>query len=111
MTETTQIRIELFELWLYRKTLRISYMSHTTIAGFAEDEKGKRTYAFYKGKKTQYLDHIISNQDYGLRQLIIESKINGKRTRKNVIRGLGTYELFRAVTNKIRWNCGNFTKI
>ncbi|CAG9838969.1 unnamed protein product [Diabrotica balteata] len=114
MTEAKQKRIQAFELWCYHKMLRISYMTHKTIAEVLRRmNKERELMLIIKERKTQYFGHIIRNQKYELLQLIIEGKVSSKREpgrrRNSWLKNLRQWtnmtfiELFRAATNKIKW--------
>lgn len=113
LTEETMRRINAFELWLYRRILRIPWVDHIT-----NDEVLRRmnttTEIMYlvKRRKLEYLGHVMRNEKYGLLQLIIQGKIDSKRGPgrrrtswlKNLRQWFGrsTTSLFRAAASKIK---------
>ena len=74
-------RLNAFEMWMYRRMLRISWTSRTTNC---EVLNRMKTRAHLTGtlriKKTSYLWHIMRHSEYEEIQLIIEGKIDGKRS-------------------------------
>lgn len=111
---TTMNRIEAFELWCYRRILKISWVSHTTnedVLRMMDTER--QLLDTIKRRKTEYFGHIIRGSKYQLLRLIIQGKVEGKRWigRKQLswlrnIRqwcGLSAEELFRAAANRERF--------
>lgn len=72
--------IEAFEMWIYRRLLRIPWTAKITneevLKRVDEDRELLRT---IKRRKTAYLGHVMRNKKYQLLQLIIEGKIEGRR--------------------------------
>lgn len=114
LTEATSKRLEAFEMWCYRRMLRISYIYHVTnntvMQRMNKDLEIMRT---VKTRKLSYLGHVMRNEKYHLIQLILQGKIEGKRTQgrrrtswlKNIRQwtGMTTVHLFRTAVNKIIW--------
>ena len=73
-------KLEAFEMWTYRRMLRISWVEHiTNIQVLDRMSKQKEILNNIKIRKLQYLGHISRNSKYQLLQLIIQGKIQGKR--------------------------------
>jgi len=113
LTEATTKKLTAFEMWLYRRILRISWMDHVT-----NDEvlrrmnKTTEIMTTVKARKLEYLGHIMRNeQRYGLLQRILQGKIPGRRgpgrRRISWLKNLRawfsmtTTGLFRAAVNKV----------
>jgi len=68
-------KLEAFEMWVYRRVLRIPWTARRT-----NDEvlriisKDRELLDTIKRRKTAYLDHVIRNEWYQFLQLIIEGK-------------------------------------
>ena len=106
-------RLEAFELWTYRRILRLSWKDKVT-----NDEvmrrmgKRKEILNTVKIRKLQYLGHVMRGEKYHLLQLVIQGKLQGKRRpgrrRISWIDNLKTWfncstiELFRAASSKAR---------
>lgn len=73
-------KIEAFEMWMYRRMLRVPWTDRVT-----NDEilrrigRDRELMLNVKKKKTSYFGHIMRNSKYQLLQLIVEGKIEGKR--------------------------------
>jgi len=99
-------KLEAFEMWVYRRALRIPWTARrTNDEVFNEDRELLDT---IKRRKTANLGHVIRNERYQFLQLIIE----GKRSRKKMswlrnVRqrtGLTTMqELMDTMCNKEEW--------
>lgn len=106
-------KLEAFELWLYRRILRISWKDKiTNVEVLRRMNKEQELMKTIKCRKLQYLGHIMRNRDrYNLLQEILQGKINSKRGpgRRRIswlanLRewfGKTSAELFRLATNKI----------
>jgi hypothetical protein len=107
-------RLEAFEMWCYRRVLRVSWVDRIT-----NDEilhrmgKEREIMVTVKKRKLEYLGHIMRNeQRYGLLQLILQGKICGSRgpgrRRISWLKNLRTWfngttgELFRAAASKVK---------
>lgn len=107
-------RLEAFELWLYRRMLRISWKDKiTNIEVLRRMNKETEIIKTVKSRKLQYLGHIMRNEKrYILLQQILQGKINSKRgpgrRRTSWLANLRQWydkssaELFRIATNKIK---------
>lgn len=104
-------RIEAFEMYLYRRILKISWIQRVTnVEILNRMNKQKELLLTIMERKTQYLGHIMRGSRYELLQLIIEGKIQGKRSvgrrqnswLKDLRRWFGctSIEIFRAAVSK-----------
>lgn len=107
-------RLEAFELWCYRRMLRISWVEHTSNNDvLAMMNTNRELVNTIKTRKTQYFGHIIRGPKYSLLRLIIQGKVEGTRWigRKKLswlrnIRqwtGLQPEHLFRAAADRDRF--------
>lgn len=113
LTEATTKKLEAFEMWLYRRMLKIPWTAHTTNKEVLERIKKKQEIVYtIKCRKLEYLGHVMRNQErYSLLQTIMQGKVKGKRgpgrRRISWLRNLRTWfgktstELFRAAANKV----------
>lgn len=106
-------KLEAFEMWTYRRMLRIPWTEHVTnVEVLRRMEKGVEILHEVKKRKLQYLGHIMRGQRYEILQLIIQGKIVGKRSvgrrRISWLRNLREWfnvtssNLFKAAASKIR---------
>lgn len=114
LTEATTKKLRAFELWLYRRMLRISWTQKITNAEVLNRmNKPAELVNIIKARKLQYLGHIMRNEHrYELLQLILQGKIDSRRGpgRRRIswlanLRswfGKSSAELFRIATNKVR---------
>lgn len=106
-------KLAAFELWCYRRILRISWterVSNIEVTRRVENEP--EILITIKKRKLEYLGHVMRGQKYALLQLIIQGRIRGKRSvgrrRLSWLRnlrewfGCSSAELFRAAVNKVR---------
>lgn len=114
LTDNTSKRLEAFELWCYRRMLRISYTHHVTNETVLRRmNKDKEILITVKKRKMAYFGHIMRGNKYEFLQLIMQGKINSKRGPgrrriswlKNIRQwtGLSSTDLFRRAVNKIIW--------
>jgi hypothetical protein len=82
LTELTCKKIEGFEMWLYRRILKISWTDRVTNQLVLERMgKQKELLTTIKTRKLEYFGHILrNNQRYNILQLILQGKIEGKRS-------------------------------
>ena len=74
-------RIDAFEMWAYRRMLRISYTEHRTNVSILKKLKiTTRLSTRINQSYLRYFGHI-SRRTNGLEKLVVEGKINGKRQR------------------------------
>jgi hypothetical protein len=113
LTETLTRKLEAFEMWVYRRILRISWTEHVTNTEVIQRiGKEKEIVNTIKQRKLEYLGHILRHDKYRLLQLIVQGKIDSKRgpgrRRHSWLQnlrkwfGLTSVELFRSAANKIR---------
>lgn len=114
LTVASMNRLEAFEMWCYRRILRISWVDRVTnVEVLRRMGKECEILMTVKTKKLEYLGHVMRNQErYGLLQLILQGKVNGKRgpgrRRISWLQNLRkwynttTTELFRAAINKVK---------
>lgn len=73
-------RVEAFEMWTYRRLLRVPWTDRVTNAEILRRvHKNRELLTTVKRRKTAYLGHILRHDEYQLLQLILEGKIDGKR--------------------------------
>uniref|UniRef100_A0A8D8UV31 Uncharacterized protein n=1 Tax=Cacopsylla melanoneura TaxID=428564 RepID=A0A8D8UV31_9HEMI len=113
MKDETEKKLEAFELWLYRRILKISWTQKITNTEVLRRMNTKpELLKIVKCRKLQYLGHIMRNSDrYYLLQQILQGKINSKRGpgRRRIswlanLRNwfnMSSAGLFRAATNKV----------
>ena len=80
ISKTLAGRMNAFEIWTYRKMLRLSYTKHKTIEEVLDMlsvEKLLLSNIFKR--KCQYLGYLIRQNE--LKRHLLEGKINGKRSR------------------------------
>lgn len=106
-------KLEAFEMWAYRRMLRISWTEHVTnVEVLRRMEKDVEIRHEVKKRKLQYLGHIMRGPRYEILQLIIQGRIVGKRSvgrrRMSWLRNLREWfnvtssDLFRAAASKVR---------
>ena len=80
LTKVTSDKVEAFEMWLYRRMLRISWKEHKTNGEVLHKMKTKRSLLnTIKKRKCEYFAHII--RENGVQRLLTEGRINGRRGR------------------------------
>lgn len=83
LKETTMTKIEDFEMWLFRRMLKIPWTEHMSIKLFLitlhKPREEKEILSIIKKRKPAYFGHILRNDKYHLLHLIIKGKIEGKR--------------------------------
>lgn len=114
LTEASMRKLEAFEMWCYRRILRISWVDRITNEEVLRRmDKEREVLNNIKKRKLEYLGHIMRNEHrYSLLQLILQGKVLGRRGpgRRRIswlhnLRkwfSLTTAGLFRAAANKIR---------
>ena len=82
LTASLSKRLEAFEMWLYRRILRVPWTAHATNGEILRKLKEeKEVLATVKTRKIQYLGHIMRNKNrYQFLQTILQGKIPGKRS-------------------------------
>lgn len=80
MKTNTINKLEAFEMWTYRRLLKISWTDRITNEEVLNMmQKERELLNIIKKRKTSYLGHIVRNEKYNILQLILEGKIEGKR--------------------------------
>lgn len=114
LTEATMKKLEAFEMWTYRRILRISWVDHVTnVEVLLRMNKTTEIVKTIKIRKLQYFGHIMRNeQRYGILQRILQGKVLGKRgpgrRRISWLKNLRSWfsmtttDLFRTAVNKVR---------
>ena len=113
LTETMCKRIEAFEMWAYRRMLRISWMDRVTNQAVMQRlNKEREVLNTIKRRKLEYFAHVIRNPKHDTLHVIIQGKIEGKRgpgRRKtswlpNLHQwyGVSTTTLFRSAVDKVK---------
>jgi len=108
----TEKRIEAFEMYIYRRMLRVSWIQRVTNNEILQRMgKQKELLNTIKERKMQYLGHVLRGERYKLLQIIIEGKVEGRRSvgrRQNSwLRDLRRWfdrsstEIFRAAASKV----------
>ena len=113
LTEATTKKLESFEMWTYRRILRISWMDKISNSSVLQ-QLNKETEIIFniKRRKLEYLGHIMRNETkYKLLKCILQGKVLGRRGvgrrriswLKNLRKwfSISTPELFKAAVNKI----------
>ena len=114
LTEASTKKLEAFEMWLYRRVLRIPWTDRVTNAEVLRRMgKEKEVMKTVKTRKLLYLGHVMRNESrYVLLQKILQGKVCGARgvgrRRISWLKNLRTWfnqsttQLFRAAVNKVR---------
>ena len=113
LTQALSNKIEAFEMWVYRRILRVSWterVTNMTILGSMN--KKMEVLNAIKRRKLEYLGHIMRNKKYNILQIIMQGKIEGSRRpgRRRTswlynLRqwfGKSTKSLFRAAVSRVR---------
>ena len=80
MTKSLTKKIEAFEMWIFRRMLKISYTEHKSNDAVLKLMKTeKQLINTIKQRKCRYFGHLIRRD--GLQRLLLEGRINGKRGR------------------------------
>ena len=81
LNATTVKKLESFEIWVYRRILKISWTEHVTNNEVMRRvNKELEIVETIKTRKLQYLGHFMRGDRYTMLQLIIQGKIQGKRS-------------------------------
>uniref|UniRef100_A0A8D8XQX4 Endonuclease-reverse transcriptase n=1 Tax=Cacopsylla melanoneura TaxID=428564 RepID=A0A8D8XQX4_9HEMI len=112
LTETLMKKLEAFEMWVYRRILRISWVDKVSNERVIQRmNKEKEIVNTIKTRKLQYLGHISRNPErYKIPLLLLKGKVEGRRGRgrkrtswlQNLRQWYGKNNsfLFMAATNK-----------
>ena len=80
LTEAMCKKLEAFEMWTYRRMLKISWTDRVrNVEVLARLSKDLEVLLTLKERKLEYFGHILRNEKYSLLKLIIEGKIEGRR--------------------------------
>ena len=113
LTKAMCSRLEAFEMWCYRRMLRISWVDRVrNTEVFARLQKQPEAMFTIKKRKLEYFGHVMKGGKYRLLQNIIQGKIQGRRGPgrrrtswlKNLREwyGVNSATLFRVAANKIK---------
>lgn len=112
LTERMAKRLEAFEMWVYRRMLKISWVQKVRNVTVLQrlNKKGTEVLNTIKRRKLEYFGHIMRNPKYELLQVITQGKIQGRRRPGRPMTSwlqnlrqwfqLSTGELFRAAASK-----------
>lgn len=113
LTEASSKKLEAFEMWLYRRMLRVPWTDKVSNQEILQRmRKDREVLNTVKRRKLQYLGHVMRNESrYQLLQCILQGKVDGKRgpgrRRISWLKNLRTWfnktttELFRLAVNKV----------
>ena len=107
-------KLEAFEMWCYRRILRISWKDRVTNPSVLQRlHKDRELLSVIKRRKLEYFGHIVRGPKYKLLQTILQGHVEGKRRvgRKNLSwlrnlkawSGLSGGELFRLASDRDRF--------
>ncbi|CAG9832062.1 unnamed protein product [Diabrotica balteata] len=113
MIATLMKKVEAFEMWAYRRILRISWTEHVTNEEVLRRIGKEREVGIsIKKRKLEYLGHVMRHNKYRVLQLIVQGKIDSRRgsgrRRHSWLQnlrqwfGLSSAELLRSAVNKVR---------
>ena len=81
-SKTIQNKIDAFQLWCYRRMLKIRYTDHVTSTRVKEIIGVERNWSEdLARRKLRYAGHIMRGSSGGLVQLVLEGYIEGKKGR------------------------------
>lgn len=73
-------KLEAFELWCYRRMLKIPWTAHVTNESVLKSlHKERELTNIIKSRKVEYFGHIMRGHKYHMLRLIMQGKIEGKR--------------------------------
>lgn len=80
LTKTLERRLAAFEMWIYRRMLRIPWTARMTNTEVL-DRMGTEMMVLHdlRRRKLEYFGHAIRNEKYRFLQLVMEGKIEGRR--------------------------------
>ncbi|KAL0860165.1 hypothetical protein ABMA27_010472 [Loxostege sticticalis] len=113
LTQHITKKLEAFEMWVYRRILKIPWSDRVTnIEVLNRLKKKTELINTIKRRKLSYFGHVMRNDKYRMLQLVIQGKIAGKRSvgrrrhswLKNLREwfGCSTTSLFRAAASKVK---------
>ena len=110
ITKVMKTRIEAFELWAYRRMLKISWTEKVTNKGVLSSMK-KRLFTIIQIRKLKYFGHV--NRHSSVHTTLLNGRVNGKRERgrpktfgtSNIKEWAGKsyIEAFRLTSNRYGW--------
>ena len=115
LTAESRRKINAFEMWCWRRMLRISYLEHrTNNSVITEVSPSLSLLQRIAQQSLRYFGHICRRTNDNLEKLIMQGKINGKRSRgrprarySETIRLLGGFgsmrEATRATSDRASW--------
>lgn len=114
LTEASMKRIGAFEMWCYKKMLKIKWTEHmSNVEVLSRMNKEREVINTVKSRKLEYFEHILKHPEkYQLLKIVLEGKIEGRRgpgrRRISWIKNLrswfnqSTKSLFRAAVDKVK---------
>lgn len=110
----TMNRLEAFEMWCYRRMLRVSWTEHVTNESVLQRlHKARELLEIIKRRKLEYFGHVLRGPKYRMLHTIIKGKFEGRRRigRKKLSwlrniknwSGLSVEELFEIATDRERY--------
>ena len=113
ITKSLLSRLDAFEMWVYRRVLKISWTEKITNEEVLRRMgTGREIVRQFKTRKLQYLGHLIRHNSTQLQ--LIKGKIEGRRSRgrpRNTwttditsTKGLKYYQLKKAAEDRKRWH-------
>ena len=112
LNQQTTGKMESFEMWCYRRMLRISWKDRVRNEQvLLRMEKRPEIIKTIKVRKLQYLGYVMRGDRYRILKLIIEGKIQGSRSvgrRTSWLRNLrewykvSSIELFRSAVSRVK---------
>ncbi|KAF6214379.1 hypothetical protein GE061_009119 [Apolygus lucorum] len=111
LSEDAERRIQAFEMWVYRRLLRISWVDRVTNAQVLHGMGCSQPELLYivKKRKLEYLGHVLRNEEkYRLLQNVLQGKVKGGPGRLRIswlanLRkwfGVSSVKLFRRAVHK-----------
>ena len=105
--------MEALEMYFYRRMLKIPWIQRVTnVKVLRRMQKEAELLNTIERRKLQYLGHILRGEKYGILHLILQGKIDGRRSigrrqnswLKDLRRWLGctSFDLFRKAVSKIQ---------
>lgn len=115
LKEATIKKLDAFEMWCYRRMLRISWVHRVTNKEVLRRAKRSRELTLTIKKKISYLGHVLRHERYRLLQVIMMGKVEGKRRagrrRKSWLRNIREWtgvasveQLMRLAKNKKKYD-------
>ena len=80
ITEQLMKKLSAFEMWLYRRILRISWTDHITNEEVLQRVGKQQEIAFtVKRRELKDFGHLMRHNKYRLQQLILQGRVDGRR--------------------------------